>query len=432
MIIRVSTAAVLSLLFAGIQAVYGNPPASGTLVLKRATVIDGNGGPPLPGRTLIIENGRIADVFGDGEKPVPADADVRDMGGFFIMPGLIDSHVHISGSTDECLTRALMGGVTTIREMGGDGAYLKTLQKAIERGEIDAPDIYFSAIMGGPEFIQQDGRVRLATPPSYALGTAPWARGVDETTNLRAVVREAKACGAIALKLYAGLSAGLVRRLTEEAHRQGLRVWAHSAVSPANVEDVVEAGVDSVSHAVGFLLPPAWRYGQDNSLAVDPRLLNPERMSRLAEAMKKSGTFLDPTLAIGRESLERASGDPDKRHWIEGLWSKVVRDVHKAGVPVVAGTDFFLPQAAGQMPAIHREMRLLVELAGLTPLEAITAATKNGALCLGLDRTFGTIEPGRAADLLVLKKDPSATIENTTAIAFVVKRGKIISPDGGR
>ena len=404
----------------------GSTREPGPLVLRGATIIDGSGGPVLPSRTLVLESGWITDIYGDGEKPVPAGADVRELDGYYIIPGLIDSHVHVGGATDERLTWALLGGVTTIREMAGDGAYLRELQEAIEQGELDAPDIYFSAIMGGPELIQKDPRVKLATPPAYALGTAPWARQIDENSDLPAVVAEAKACGATGLKLYADLSAELVRGLTAEAHRQGLRVWAHAVISPATVEDVINAGVNSVSHALAFLLPPDWRFGKNNAQDVDPQLLNPGRMARLAAAMKAHNTFLDPTLTVyyDRAGVSSSSGEAAEQQ--EAFSAEVVGQLHRADVRIVAGTDRPPPRVEGELPAIHDEMQLLVEKAGLEPLQAIVAATKNGALLLGIDRTHGTIERGNVADLVVLRKDPLEDIKNTTTIAFVVKRGRII------
>ena len=423
---RLSFYPLVCVLLTAAPLALGSTPEPGPLVLQGATVIDGNGGPAVPGRTLVLESGWIVDIYGDGEKPVPASADVRNLEGHYVIPGLIESHVHVGGATDERLTWALQGGVTTMREMAGDGGYLRTLQQAIKQGELDAPDIYCSAIIGGPELIQNDAGVKLAPPPPYLLGVAPWARQVDERSDLPVIVADARACGATGLKLYADLSPGLVRSLTAEAHRQGLRVWAHAVISPATVEDVVDAGVNSISHAISFALPPTWRLGEDIPGAVDARWLNPERMARLAAGMKTHGTFLDPTLAVSYHRGGASSPNAAAAERIEGLCAEVVRQLHRHGVAIVTGTDCALPRAAGEPPAIHRELRLLVEEAGLEPAEAIVAATKNGAVLLGIDRTHGTVEQGKVADLVVLRMDPLTDIEHTTSIAFVVKRGGIV------
>lgn len=429
--LRASLSSLVCLLAAAAVPALGSTPKPGMLVLQGATVIDGNGGPALPGMTLVLESGLIADIYGDGEKPVPEGADIRNLKGYYVIPGLIEAHVHIGGATDERLTWALQGGVTAMREMAGDGAYLRILQQAVEQGELDAPAIYFSAVMGGPELIQKDARVRLATPPTYALGSAPWARQIDENSNLPGVVAEAKACGATGLKLYADLSPGLVQRLTAEAHRQGLRVWAHAVISPATVEDAIDAGVNSVSHALAFLLPDTWWFGKDSPQAVDPQLLNPQRMARLAAAMKKQGTFLDPTLTVVYDRAGATSPNVAAAERREALCADVVRQLHRFGVAIVAGTDCGPPREADEPPAIHREMRLLVEKAGLKPGEAIIAATKNGAVLLGIDRTHGTVAQGKVADLVVLRKDPLVDIENTTSVALVVKRGRVVPGTAG-
>jgi imidazolonepropionase-like amidohydrolase len=410
----------------------GRAPQSATpLILSHATLIDMTGAAPRPGMSVLIRDGKIAAVYRDGSQPTPTGTTVRDVAGAFVLPGLIDAHVH--NATDPSrgdrrtivearLERALRGGVVAVRDMGGDARALADLARAAASGDIEAPEIRYSAIMAGPDFFT-DPRV-LASSAGVAPGTAAWARALTDSTDLRQAVAEAKRAGATAIKLYADLAAQLAKRAAAEAKRQGLGVWAHLATFPAKPSEIVDAGVQVVSHAL--LVPfevqplPNWRDRRKADLSIgtdDPRI------QRLFALMKSSGTIFDPTLFVYRADSSAPDTSLAKRSERQAI--EIVRAAHAAGVSIAAGTDGMLRDSGGSLPNVHIELEMLVR-AGLSPLEALTAATRTNAAVLGMSATHGTIEVGKSADLLVLSADPLADIRNTRRISLVIRRGRIL------
>ena len=417
-----------------------NPVAgSNVMVLTGLNVIDGNGGPVMSNRTLVVREGRIADVYRTGTKRAPPGALVRDMAGRFVMPGLIDSHVHLqSQARDQAfvksmLRRALLGGVTTVRDMGGNGPELEALRKTSADGTIASPHVLYSSFVTGEgsRHWLDDEKGRFVAGPS-GPGKSPWFRRIDATTDLPAFVAQAKAFGASGIKVHSGVPALLLARLCAEARRQGLPVWSHAAVNPAGPADAVAAGVSSISHAdmLSFEgLPPdqsplsASEYQVRALLAVRSTPPGSPVITRLLRDMKRRGVILEPTLFIIRNFQTRAQGDARERLRAHADYAAAItRRADAMGIPMVAGTDALL---LGTSPNIHAELQLLVREGGLTPLEAITAATRNGARLLGIDRVRGTISRGRAADLVFLTKDPSRDIRNTQTIVAVMIDGRM-------
>jgi len=410
----------------------GRGPGLGSLVLTHATVIDGTGSPPRAGVTIVMREGRITALFPDGTQALPDSIEVRDAAGLFVLPGLIDSHTHNATSpstedrravVEQRLRQAVQGGVVAVRDMGGDGRALADLQRAAAAGDIVSPDIHYSAIIAGPAFFT-DPRV-LSSSVGYAPGAAPFTRAVTDTTDLRQVVAEARGAGVTAVKMYAALDGALAARVAAEAKRQGLHVWAHLALFPARPSEVVAAGVEVVSHAL--LVPweavPTMLGWQDRGrpdLSVGP---DDPAVRRLYALMRARGTILDATLWVYR--ARPGSADTSAAVRREQRAIEFTRAAHEAGVRIAAGTDDMQADSAGVLPNIHHEMELLVR-AGLTPMEAIVAATSTGAVATGFAADHGTIAVGKAADLLVLTADPTVDIANTQRIAFVVRRGRIL------
>jgi imidazolonepropionase-like amidohydrolase len=400
------------------------------LALTHATIIDGTGAPPRSAMTIVMRGGRIAALFPDGAQPLPPDATERSAAGKFVLPGLIDAHVHNATNpsgedgrarVEQRLRNALLGGVVAVRDMGGDGRALADLQRAANAGDIVSPDIHYSAIIAGPSFFV-DPRV-LASSVGYAPGTAPFARAVTDTTDMRQVIAEARGSGATAVKMYAALDAPTAKRVAAEATRQGLHVWAHLALFPARPSEVVAAGVEVVSHspfAIWEAAPRMPEYGQRSQIDMSVTPDNPT-IRRLFAMMRERGTILDATLWVIHAPANAPDTSIVKRR--ERLAIEFTRAAHAAGIRIAAGTDDMGADSAGALPNIHYEMELLVR-AGLTPMEAIVAATQTNAIATGFERDHGTIAVGKAADLLVLDADPSADIRNTTRIAYVVRRGR--------
>ncbi|NIQ17724.1 MAG: hypothetical protein GTN43_02840, partial [Candidatus Aenigmarchaeota archaeon] len=130
----------------------------------------------LPDRHVYIRNGLIEKIYTNDNLPEDYKGPAMDLTGCTAIPGLIDAHCHLTRDTLQSLENALRKGITTVRDMGGDGEVLKSMQTDIREGRIMGPDIYFSAVMGGHDFMQRDLRVKLSTPECYELGQAPWMR----------------------------------------------------------------------------------------------------------------------------------------------------------------------------------------------------------------------------------------------------------------
>jgi imidazolonepropionase-like amidohydrolase len=410
----------------GLAGGWRRSSAGSILALTHVTVIDGTGAPAEPDQTVVLRGDTIAAVFPSTAKPPPDGADVLDLTGRFVMPGLIDTHVHLATdpsdgdrrpAVERRLRNALHGGVTTVRDMAGDGRALADLSRAVLAGDIESPAIYYAAVMAGPEFFT-DARVRLATR-GVAPGTAPWLLSVTATTDWPRVMAEARGTGATAIKVYAAVPAGVLRPLVAEAHRQGLKVWAHATLFPARPSEVVSAGVDVISHASLLVweamteVPPLSRAGRPDSTIRPTNVL----VASLLRLMARRGTLLDATLFVMGDAPARAK-------WA----AKATHEAWKAGVGITAGTDSIGVDQEGTLPNIHEELRLLVEEAGLTPLAAISAATLNGARAIGIEATRGTIAAGKLADLVVLSADPSTDIRHTRDIVYVFRAGRRYEP----
>ncbi len=408
-------------------------PAVETVALAHATVIDGTGAAPVADATVLIRSGRIVSV-NPGNQAVPKEARVEDLTGKWIIPGLIDAHVHIaSGSGDltryrELLSRLLLDGVTGLRDMAGDARVLGYLAREASLDAPGWPNVYYSALMAGPTFFYEDPRVP-DTSRGVVLGSAPWMRAVDETTDIRMAVAEAKGTGATGVKLYANLPATLVAAIAAEAHRQGLLVWTHATVFPAKPSDAVAAGANTISHTAYLVweaaphVPADYRSrAQGDFVHIRPD--NP-RITALLEQMKEHGTILDATLRVFQQEGEHSAAGMGKGllPWVYA----VTRAAHTAGVLVDAGTDS--GGLAGRQPdagaAVVDEMALLVEQCGFTPEAAIQAATQVSAMAVGQAGQRGSIAPGMAADLVVLSADPTADVRNVRKVVEVMKDGRV-------
>jgi len=404
-----------------------------TLALVNATVIDGNGGAPLPQMTVLISNARIVDLFATGKKKLPAGATVLDLTGRTLIPGLIDAHVHIANSLqptearDRLLRFALRGGLTTVRDMGGDAIVLAEMARAANDSAAQSPRIFFSAMMGGPTLFS-DPRMKTAAHGATP-GEVAWLRAITPQTDIAKAVADAKATGATGLKVYADLPADLVIKITAEAHRQGMKVWSHATIFPAKPSDAVAAGVDSLSHSAYLVwegvsnVPNSYRERLKGDYKSVP--VTSEAITALLGRMKANGTVLDATLFIFDSFIRTAQPPPGVRDLKQLVnWTfEVTKRAHALGVAIVAGTDSIGRSDRDEFPNLHTELELLVQKCELTPLEAITAATRTAAQVLGIQNAYGTIAKGKIADLVVLSADPSRDIRNTKKIVYIIKGG---------
>ena len=405
------------------------------LLLANATIVDGRGGAPFAG-SVLVRGGRIARVCPAPRRCAPEGTRTIDLTGRFLIPGLIDSHVHVAtdpqgGDRDAParLAAAFRLGVTSVRDMAGDARALAALAARAETADQPVPRLSYAALFGGPAFFE-DPRTRTASV-GFAAGQAPWQRAVTASTGpaeLRDMVAAARASGAGAIKLYADLDGPTAARIVAEAHRQHLRVWSHAATFPARPGELAAAGVDSLSHSLllGYEVAPAMpesyhRRGAPLELSAasvdDPRIL------ALLRTMRERGIVLDATLDVAR----RLEGAPPGAAGFAApaaaaQWAyAVTRRALAAGITVSAGSDSRL-----NLPdALHVELEVLVRNGGLTPMQALVAATSGGAAALGRARELGTIERGRIADLVVLRADPTRDIRAVREVELVIKGGAV-------
>jgi imidazolonepropionase-like amidohydrolase len=402
------------------------------VVYRGATLIDGTGGPAQPDMAVITNGPRIEAALPVARLTPAAIGTARivDLAGRWLLPGLIDSHQHLATPpnrrrAEARLRRDLYSGITATRIMADDLRSIAELDRAVRAGEIAGPDLFYAALVAGPGFFS-DPRTQ-AVSFGYRPGEAPWAQAIGPGTNLPLAIARARGTGAAALKIYADLPPGLVRRLAAEAHRQGLLVWAHFMVFPTTPAEVLAANADTVSHTC---------YGAYQAMArrpssyrgrfpVDAALFaqgdNPA-MAALFRTMRERGTLLDATLRVYREGERRATA-ARPAHCTLDLAARLTAQARRAGVLVSAGTDGDTA-ADAPYPALFEEMELLVARAGFTPLEAIRAATGIGAMTMGQGADLGAIAPGRRADMVVLERNPLADIANMRSVLLIVKNGR--------
>jgi imidazolonepropionase-like amidohydrolase len=430
-------------------------PAPDGVALLGATLIDGTGGPPLTDAAVVIRRGKIESVGTRAGFELPQQTSEVDLGGHWIIPGLIDAHTHLAPAATWAPSRFLAWGVTTVRDVhGGLGAVI-ALRKRANLGDGDSPRIYAAGAM-------IDG---LPT-------TFPDALGVNGERDARKAVDRLVSAGIDFVKVYTHVDPPLLRAIVDEARTFNVSVAGHLGMTDAVT--AAKTGISAIEHLSG--VPEAASKNRSSLLAAHYRGFFPgwtafERswaeldsaaLTQVAIRLAEEKITLIPTLIL-HETLSRLNDpamlrDPAfadvpetaKQEWdLRGIinragWTEpdftafrrsrprqdlFLRAFAAAGGRIAAGTD-----AANQIlvPGYseHREMELLVG-AGLTPREALRAATRNGAVLLGVD-SLGLLAPGKAADLVVLSKDPLVDIRNTRAIEAVMTRGRLLDADSIR
>ena len=425
-------------LLAGLASAAAQAPEPEPLTAYVGTdVIDVRTGATNRDQVILVRGDRIEALLPPGARAkLPDGTRVVDVKGLYAAPGLIDTHQHVAMWHDRpmaeaYLRREIYSGVTAIRDVGGDARLLAYLQRASLAGEIAAPEIDYAAMVAGPAHFS-DHRLGPLTRGARPPGEVAWLRGVDASTDLRQVVAEAKGTGASALKIYTDMPPGLVRAVTAEAHRQGLKVWAHAVVFPQRPSDLVRSGVDTVSHVcmlayeVSRDMPAryAWPRAPVDEVALAGAEAHPA-MAAVFDEMARRGIVLDATLFVYDEIERRraAETDPAMRpptYCSLDLSIRLTAQARSAGVPVSTGTDAYVP-ATSAWPAVFNELDLLGK-AGFTPLEALQAATLNGARALGRD-DLGAIEPGKLANIAFFARDPLQGGDAFRSVVLTVKRG---------
>lgn len=387
------------------------------IIIKNTYLIDGNGSNPEL-KSIKIVNGIITEI----EKPErllgTENAFIIDGSDRYLIPGLIDSHVHLMMGGDEngqkeLLFKMLKTGVTTVQDLVGDARDLAYYSKQQKRGLIKSPEVYFSAMFTTADFMKKDFRMGMF--PEGQNGELPFLQAVDENTDFKKAIARAHGTGATAIKLYAGLSENIIKNLTNEAHEMGLKVWCHPAQFPQTAQDIVEIDIDVFCHA-GLLAytsqnaPSEYHIWFKKLYDNDHYDVFPESLEvdTILNTMLEHNTILDATLVAWKYS--------DKGF---ELATKIIKRAHELGVKITTGTDI------QGFPTLE-ELYLLVEVVGLSPKEALISSSKNGAEAIGIEKTHGTIEVGKVANLLLLNENPLINIRNVQKIDKILINGNVV------
>jgi imidazolonepropionase-like amidohydrolase len=443
-------------------------PHNPALAITHVTVIDATGSAAQPDMTVTIANQRIQSIGPSATTNIPRGVQELDGTGKFLIPGLVDMHVHLTGagepggSREFFLPLLLANGITTVRDMGGYLESLIPLRQEINQGKRIGPQIFFA----GPYL---DG-----SPPSFQPSFVV-TNSVEASEDVHSLVQR----GVDFIKVQSSLSRKAYIAIAEASKREHISFVGHVPDSVTAME-ASDTGQKSIEHLTGVLracskdepklmreefLPgpkketPAQSHARQ--VAWQRELLtnySDKKAAELIDAFVHNETWQVPTLILLKKdayptpSADLSSDSRQKfvpKHFLEGwekgtadrdkettpqefelrsaLMLKAIRLVGKmqsSGVRIMAGTDSAAPYVFPGS-ALHEELALLVQ-AGLTPMQAIQAATKSPAEFLGKLKTQGTIEQGKFADLLLLDADPLAEIKNTQKIRAVILRGKLL------
>ncbi len=412
----------------GLVFLLTTPTLSQSRAIVGATVVNLDGGAPLSNAVVLIDGERISSIGNKDNVRIPLGTDVVRADGMWLLPGLMNMHVHLglilpgklavelADETDgELALRmahnarlSLEAGITTVRLPGDERHGDLALRKAMARGYATGPRIY-----SGGEMVD------------ITAGHGADGETHDGPDALIRAVRREIAAGADWIKIAisggiasdkGGIAAALMNKeeihaVIDTAHRLGRKVTAHSG-SPAATHDAIDAGIDCIEH--GYFLT-----------------------REVLRRMKQHGVWFVPTAVVSQPAtlpfFERIGSPPwylervrsvGKSHW------EALKKAIEEGVNIALGTDQFPFEPNDGTLATVREAEYYVE-AGMTPLAAIRAATIQPAILLGINETLGTIEVGKLADIIAISADPTANIQALRDIRFVMQGGKVIRNDIG-
>lgn len=411
--------------------------AAKDVVIHAGRLIDGVSKSVRTDVSLVIHDDRVVRV--EPGFVTPEGAEVVDLSKSTVLPGLIDCHVHITGEFDggnpvaEAVTETrfdsavksttyarhtLLAGFTSVRDVGADVDVVIALKKAIAKGIVEGPRMW----VAGPPLGPTGGHEDAANGMDPELSNPTWMENVvDSPYDGRRIVRELHRKGVDLIKIMPSggvLSIGddpkrqlmaddEIAEIVKTAHNLGMKVAAHAHGEGA-INAAVRLGVDSIEHGT---------YGDAESYKL----------------MKEHGTYLVPTLLIGQRAADIARAHPEQlnpssaKKAIETVprMRQNLHDAYKAGVKIAFGTDESLVPH-GQNA---REFALMVK-AGMTPMDAIVAATGSAADLIGDSRDIGSLQSGRYADIVAVDGDPLADVTTLEHVAFVMKGGVIYKENG--
>jgi imidazolonepropionase-like amidohydrolase len=394
----------------------GRATSDDTLVVVGGTLIDGTGRAPRPATAIVIRDGVIQEIT-TAEVSLPADARRVEARQSWIIPGLIDMHVHYQAWWMDALF--VRHGVTTVRDVGANLEQILAHRRESREPGSTHPRLFAC----GPLL---DGPV-----PRHGLRIS---QVVTTPEGARTVARDLIARQVDCLKVYEQLTPPLVRAIVEEAQKAGIPVTAHLRDTPAAF--ALEAGVRGLEHARGFQVCDEREEAEVARLVVErgaylvPTLTVHEGFARLRSPEIELTPLLSavPVERRIRWSSTAATATAERTEAVAWRLACLKRFLGRLTPPararVVAGSDTANPYVVPGI-SLHRELELLVD-SGFSPMEALLAATRTAAEFLGQAGALGTVEPGKAADLVVLANDPLASITATQDIEVVVRAGRVV------
>lgn len=412
-------------------------PATATIAFTHVSLIDGTGRPAQSGMTVVVSGRRVATVGPDALVHVPRGAHVVDGRARYLMPGLWDMHVHLSGAGPQSLGLFIANGVTSIRDMGSDFAVVRALRASILAGDRVGPRIKSSGpMLEFPGEVERIARSATLEPPSRTrvpIASADDAeRAIDSLSRLGVDFIKVRTVGSS--ELYIAIAAA--------ARRHGLTLVGHLVSSPDNFLAGNQRSIEHVTMQHLLMLAPRDR----------------ERVTR---ALAARGVVVVPTFVVGDQSLFRrqatsaaaladssAKHDSRRRYLSQAIladwrrqvatkpydsavsgWdamlpgtSALLQTLRSAGVRMLPGTDLGVALIYPGF-SLHDELAEMVTRLGMSPTEVLTSATRYPAEFFGMQDSLGTIAPGKLADLVLLSADPLADVRNTTHIVGVATGG---------
>jgi|SRR5579872_32302 len=405
---------------------------AGTLAFVGATVIDGTGRPAIANATVVTRGGKIVAVGPSSQTRPPAEVTQIDVSGKFIIPGLWDMHAHYEQV--EWGPIYLAAGITTVRDVGNEFDFITTIRDALNSGHAIGPRMLLAGIVDG------DGPI--------ALGI----QRVNSAADAQTWVQRYHDAGFQQMKIYSSVTSDNVKAICAAAHKSGMTVTGHIPEGMTAYEGVND-GMDQINHLhyiYDLLLPKNYnrkKLRQEELWQIRASAdVNSEAGKGVVQFLKNHGTVIDPTMALlemtflrtadvpvakmepgvtrvapeMREQLTTGGLPPNlapltqkvRQHYLE-----LIGALHRAGVPIVAGTDQSVPGYS-----LYREIELYVE-AGFTPMEALQAATIVPARVMKLESESGSVEPGKRADFDILDANPLDDIHNVRSVRSVVNHG---------
>ena len=389
--------------------------AENKLVLYNCNIVDTENGKVIPGKTIHVENGKIVKIENAKKKLKKGQTDAT---GKFVMPGLIDSHMHWGSFAPDSASAEYMSkiylkeGVTTVRDMGGNVKNIHNYLDWVKDGIMDGPRIYYCSFWATGEYYINPADFKGSEHKDWA----PWSRmfSVKDSTDtaIEKAVLEAKETGCMGFKIYVNYTPEELARMIPIMKKHGMKAWAHSSqYNGAKAIDVANSGVEVMSHA--------YMLGDDFQSVKELTPDMKEYINKVCQAMKKNNVVLDPTIVISLYNDMEFAVD-------------IMKLAHATGVKFLVGTDYMLPPAKGEEGfrcAVLEEMEALHDKCGISIPEVLRAATVGGAEILDMQGRLGCVTEGAEADLLVLDANPLQSLNALKHIDTLIVRGKVVNKE---